>query len=603
MSTIINATKIQRLLKEARLNFQAGKLKEARLIYQDLLKTLPSHPEILGELGTIELQLGNSKSGVDYLKKSIKINPHQYIYLKNIGNGLIDLDQTEDSIFYFNAAIKINSKAADIYYSKARALKRLKKYNESIENYKLAIQIQPDNYVAYLNLGFLFNEIQEYDKALFQYNSAIKIAPKIQELYYNKGVVLENLGQFKDALEEYDKALLINQNFELALFNKCGVLIKLKLLNEARDTINKLIKIDPNNSDYFIKLGIVYEELKDFENAIINYDSALQLNASAFTASLYKSLIKLSNNFFQDGWCLYENRWQASEKEKYLNTSKPELTDFSITHKTVFIWAEQGIGDQILYSSLLTEAFKTKNHFYVSLDPRLITLFKRSFSHIDHVTFISIHEKLIESKYDFHLPIGNLGKFFRNSIEDFNSHPKAYLKIDEIQVSTLRNKIKNNSQKICGISWMSKNNEIGKEKSIALTELLPIISIPDTTFINLQYGEVKEEISSILNQYGIEISMIDEIDNFNNLDGLASLINACDYIVTSSNVTAHIAGALNKETYLLLPYTRGSIWYWGESENKCLWYPSIRIYRCNENGLWSHPIEEIRTRLRDNKYE
>ena len=148
---------------------------------------------------------------------------------------------------------------------------------------------------------------------------------------------------------------------------------------------------------------------------------------------------------------------------------------------------------------------------------------------------------------------------------------------------------------------MSKNNEIGKEKSLSLTELLPIISIPDTTFINLQYGQVKDEINNISNQYGIEISMIDEIDNFNDLDGLASLINTCDYIVTSSSVTAHIAGALNKETYLLLPYARGRIWYWGESENKCLWYPSIRIYRCNENGLWSNPIEEIRTRLRDNK--
>ena len=601
MSKIINATKIQRLLNEARLNFQAGKLKEAKLIYQDLLKTLPLHPEILGELGTIELQLGNSKSGVDYLKKSIKINPHEYIYLKNIGNGLIDLDQTEDAIFYFNAALKINSKSSDIYYNKARALKRLKKYKESIENYQLAIQIEPYNYIAYLNLGFLFNEIQDYDNALIQYNSAIKIAPKIQELYYNKGIVLENLREFKDALVEYNKALLINQNFEPVLFNKCGVLIKLKLLNEAKDTINKLVEINPNNSDYFIKLGIVYEELKNFEKAIFYYDFAIQLNSKASTAFLNKSFIKLSHYFFQDGWRLYENRWQTSEKQHYLKTSKPELTDFSITHKTVFIWAEQGIGDQILYSSLLSDIFKTKNYFYVSLDPRLIKLFKRSFSHIDHVTFISTHERLIESKYDFHLPIGNLGKFFRNSIEDFNCHPKAYLKTDEIQVSTLRNKIKNNSQKICGISWMSKNNEIGKEKSLSLAELLPIISIPDTTFINLQYGDVKEEINSILNKYSIEIHMIDEIDNFNDLDGLASLINTCDYIVTSSNVTAHIAGALNKETYLLIPYAHGRIWYWGESENKSLWYPSIEIYRCNEDGLWSHPIEKITTKLKDNK--
>jgi ADP-heptose:LPS heptosyltransferase len=115
----------------------------------------------------------------------------------------------------------------------------------------------------------------------------------------------------------------------------------------------------------------------------------------------------------------------------------------------------------------------------------------------------------------------------------------------------------------------------------------------------LQYGETSKEIKNISDHYGIEIISIDEIDNFNDIDGLASLIDACDYIVTSSNVTAHIAGALNKKTYLLIPYSEGKIWYWGESENKSLWYPSIGIYRCGINNLWSDPIQKITTELKD----
>jgi hypothetical protein len=219
------------------------------------------------------------------------------------------------------------------------------------------------------------------------------------------------------------------------------------------------------------------------------------------------------------------------------------------------------------------------------------------------VTFISIHERLAESKYDFHLPIGNLGKFFRTSIEDFNAHPKAYLKTDEIQVHALKNKIKKNARNICGISWMSKNIDVGKEKSLSLTELLPILSIPNTTFINLQYGDTKEEVGRIFDQHGIEIQMINEIDNFNDLDGLASLINACDYIVTTSNVTAHIAGALNKDTYLLIPYAHGRIWYWGESESKCLWYPAIHIYQCDDSGSWDHPIKQLSAQMKDMVYD
>ena len=430
-----------------------------------------------------------------------------------------------------------------------------------------------------------------------------EIEPGYIESYLQCGNLFLEYSLFQKAIHEYEKVLCLDKNHIQALLNCGNCYQKINNFNKALEIYNYLIDFDPKNLEALNNRAVLYKSSGEYEEAIKSYLQILSIDKHhAFT--LYNlGLIKLYKKEFQDGWHLYENRWQSSEKEKYLKTSKPELTDFSVIHKTIFIWAEQGIGDQILYSSLFYDAFKTKNHFYVSLDPRLIPLYKRSFSHLDHITFISIHEKLSESKYDFHLPIGSLGKFFRNSIEDFNSHPKAYLKTDETQVRALRKKIKKNARNICGISWMSKNIDVGKEKSLSLTELLPILSIPNTTFISLQYGDTKEEVGKILDQHGIEIYMIDEIDNFNDLDGLASLINACDYVVTTSNVTAHIAGALNKETYLLIPYAHGRIWYWGESENQCLWYPAIHIYQCDDSGLWDHPIKHLSARLKDRVYD
>lgn len=535
MNKISSSSKIQRLLKESRSYCQSGRLEEAKVIYENLLKIVPSHPEVLGNLGTIELQNGNTELGVAHLKKSISIDPLQFNFLMNLGNGLLDLNDPLESFSCYEAARKINSKSTTVFYNRGRALKALKRHQEAIESYESSIRLDAHNYLSYMNLGFIMNEQRRYQEALKNYNRAIEIAPKNYQLFYNRGVVYSNLNLQQPALDDFDEALKLNPAFKQALY--------------------------------------------------------------------IKSFIKLASQSFKDGWNLYENRWQSSEKERYLKTSKPELTNFSVVHKTIFIWAEQGIGDQILYSSLLYDAFKTHNRFFVSLDPRLIPLYKRSFSHLDHVTFISIHQKLAESKYEFHLPIGSLGKFFRNSIEDFNSHPKAYLKTDETQVSTLRNNIKKNSQKICGISWLSKSIDVGKEKSLSLTQLLPILTMHNTTFINLQYGDTNEEVGKILNQHGIEIHTINEIDNFYDPDGLASLVNACDYVVTSSNVTAHIAGALNKETYLLIPYAHGKTWYWGESESKCLWYPSIHIYQCDISGLWDHPIKHLSARLKDMIYD
>lgn len=131
-----------------------------------------------------------------------------------------------------------------------------------------------------------------------------------------------------------------------------------------------------------------------------------------------------------------------------------------------------------------------------------------------------------------------------------------------------------------------------------MKQLLPILRNQNATFINLQYGDVSVEIKEILDHYDIEIKSISNIDNFNDLDGLASLVDACDYVITASNVTAHIAGALNKKTFLILPFSSGKIWYWGESTDRSLWYPSIEIFSCPGLGLWDIPINNLSKKLK-----
>jgi hypothetical protein len=158
---------------------------------------------------------------------------------------------------------------------------------------------------------------------------------------------------------------------------------------------------------------------------------------------------------------------------------------------------------------------------------------------------------------------------------------------------------KNSKQFICGIAWKSNNEEIGSDKSLSLKQLLPILKLSDIDFIELQYGDTEEEKMSLYDEYGIEIKTIDEIDNFNDIDGLSSLIDACDFVITSSNVTVHLSGALGKNTYLLAPYSVGKIWYWHENRNKSLWYPSVNIYRQESNKSWNLPIENIISDLKD----
>jgi len=203
--------------------------------------------------------------------------------------------------------------------------------------------------------------------------------------------------------------------------------------------------------------------------------------------------------------------------------------------------------------------------------------------------------------FDVHMPIGDLGKYFRNSINDFDLKRKGYLISDSNKTKQIKDGLAKGKKYICGLSWKSKREKLGKSKSIELTDLLPILKNKNITFVSLQYGDVAEELRSLSQNHGVYIHENITIDNFNDLDGHASLIDACDFVITVSNSTAHIAGALGKETYLLLPLGFAAVWYWSNKlENKSIWYPTISIFQKTIFNDWEAPVQSINNLL-DNK--
>ena len=573
-------------------------LSSAEELYKSILKQSPNHALALTLLGTISIQRKKPKQAIEFFNKSIQSNPQEPLSFCNLGIAEYQLKRYESSLKNLNLAIKFKPDYAEAFNAKGNTLRKLGQNNLALESFNFALLINPNFIDAYLNRGDLFIELNRFSEAHNDYRNAATVNPPNEIAIMKYADFLMDYQNYDKALIEFKKLIKINPRDINALLNCAVCYEKCKNVDEAMRHYDLILNIDTNNIKALNNKGFIYQNYGNFKKALNLYQKVLEINPYYPLTLLNIGVINLAKNKFNEGWKNYSYRLNNLENRIHLSSSKPELLEFNVSNKTIFAWAEQGLGDQIIYASLLPEAFKTKNNFYVSLEPRLLPLFKRSFSCVNNVTFISGAEKLLDSKYDYQLPMGSLGKFFRNSIKDFSSQPTGYLKADETQVNLLKQKIKKNKKNICGIAWMSKNKEFGEEKSLSLTQLLPILSLPNTIFINLQYGETSKEIKDILDQHGIEIISIDEIDNFNDIDALASLIEACDYIVTSSNVTAHIAGALNKKTYLLLPYAYGKIWYWGENDTHSLWYPSIEIYRNTNSNSWEKPIADLSERLR-----
>ncbi len=151
--------------------------------------------------------------------------------------------------------------------------------------------------------------------------------------------------------------------------------------------------------------------------------------------------------------------------------------------------------------------------------------------------------------------------------------------------------------KICGLSWQSKNQTIGKYKNLDLINLKEILEVPGITFVNLQYNPPIEELELFQSTYKVRIKNFNEVDLFNDIDSLCSLIDACDFIITISNINAHVAGALGKKTFLLAPFSKGRHWYWHDNLTKSLWYPSVEIFSQTETRDWSVPINQIKEKI------
>jgi len=462
----------------------------------------------------------------------------------------------------FKQSLSIEKTQPEILYSLAFVLSQLNLKAEAIDLYQKAINLKDDYVDAIYNLAILFYDLKKFDESLEMFNQALAINPSA-EVYNNKALVLKELKRFDDAIEIFNAAINVDSEFALAYVEIAGIFFSKGLRGLSVDNYKKALIANPLSTEAHVGLGLIY----------------------------------LSEKNFTEGWSSYGFRTRMPDVFMMSpRSNKPLFTEAN--NGELLIVAEQGIGDHLLYMSLIQDFYVIKQSFDVAINPKLISLLNRSFGDIK---FISSKNKIDDSNYNFQLPMGSIGYFTRPTVESFKTQPKKFLQADEALTNQLKNQLKEDGKYICGIAWKSKNEDFGQDKSIALESMLSILKLPHITFVNLQYGDTKNEIEALNKMYGIQIKTIDEIDNFNDIDGLASLIDACDFVVTTSNVTVHLAGGLGKETYLMVPFAQGRIWYWHEDDTQSIWYPSVNIHRQPNLDNWEKPINDIAHILENKK--
>jgi hypothetical protein len=342
----------------------------------------------------------------------------------------------------------------------------------------------------------------------------------------------------------------------------------------------------------FLQAGRCHWEMHRWEPARKHFEMAARLEPHNDDIGWTVGLLALQMGDFNAGWQGYERRWGSKVfKSPKLHTKHPHW-DRGKGLKRPIVWAEQGVGDQILYGSLIEALAKECEHVTVMVDLRLVGLFERGCK-AENVTFLSHMGRVKMKDHDSHIPIASLGRFFIKNVRDIlPNRSESFIKADPDRVAYWRKQLDLPERtRVIGLSWASTAPQIGEHKSVGLKGMLPLFDIPNTVFINLQYGDPQKEAE------GFHQNIITtHISTFLDLENVAALMEMCDVIVSPSNANVHLAGAMGKPVMLL---DANKLWYWNNRAGyRSLWYPEVRVFqRENMNAPWDLQVNQIKEEL------
>ena len=527
---------------------------EATYAFQKVIFFQPDNVKAHYNLGVILKIQGKLDDALQAYKSVIKIQPNHSLAHNNVGNIFKTRGMPAKAVNSYRKAIALKPDYAEAYNNMGSALNDLGKPDEAIKALDQAIKLKPNYAGAYLNLGIAFLDQKNFDCSINALNRSLSLKPDYVEALYVKGMTLFKKQKFDDALTAFNKAISLQHDYTEAYNQKALTLGHQQKFDDAIKAIKKAMSLDAKSPLIHNNLGKILNDLGKPDEAIKALDQAIKLKPNYAGAYLNKSMALLKNQEFEKGFELHEWRWSTDNHDsKFLQSSKPLWNGQK--NKVVFLWAEQGIGDEIMYSSLIPESHKICTKLIVQCDKRLIPLFNRSF-HKD-INYYDKSDVVTDTLYDFHTSTGSLPRIFRKSLKSFEKANNGYLSHDKNQSQQLRKALISDRKNILiGISWKTFSKlDDAPNRNIKLYEIARALESANTRLVCLQYGDVAEEISELKNKFNIDIITVPNIDNHNDIDGLASLIMACDTIVSTTNATVHLAGALGKDVHVLLPFS------------------------------------------------
>ena len=569
-------------------HMQAGRHLDAQLCCQQALAIDPNHADTLHLIGLLSFHAKQYDHAVEWISRAIRQEP-KTDYLISLGTTLVNQGRREEALKAFDKAVQLKPLDADLWRNLGNVLIDVERPADAILSFQHALKLDPRHFDAAYKAGQLLHQSERFEEALVCFNLCDELEPNHLPTLHTRALTLRKLKRFEEALAGSERALILDPANVDTCNNIGNILRSLGRGEEALPWFDRALELRPNFAGAITSKAVTLAELRRFEEAFAAYRLARATDPCCAAAEWNLALLEMLTGNFEAGWAGREARWKIPALSfHYPKFSQPMwLGKEPIDGKTILINVDEGLGDTIQFARYVPMVAEFGARVILVVQDALCPLLS-GLKGVSQCLPLSASER---PAFDMYCPVSSLPLAFGTKLDTIPSATSYLPTPAESRVQAWEERLGPHDRLRVGLVWSGNpNHENDHNRSIPLRMLTRILDA-DASFVSLQKDLRPDDGITLLEHTEI----VDLTTHLTDFAETAALVSCLDLVITVDTSIAHLAGALGRPTWILLPYMPDYRWLLDRDDSP--WYPTVRLFRQSETREYESVLDSVRTEL------
>ena len=568
-------------------HLRAERYLDGQLGCRQALEADSDHADALHLMGLLSFHAAQHDLAVEWFARAVRRDAKPQ-YLASLGSTLQNQGRLEEARQVFDKATQLKPDAATLWKFLGNVLVKLDRRDQAILSFQHVLKLDPRDRDAAYSCGALQLRSERWDEALACFDLCDRLQPDQAPVLQQRALALCGLGRFEEALADSQRAHALDPaNADIC--NKAGTILQsLGRPEEALSWFGRSLENRPNHVETLNNQALSLIELRRFDEAFAVYDRSKAIDPGHAATNWNLALLQMMTGNFEAGWAGREVRWNTLLPGEAAKLSRPIwLGDESVAGKTILLHSDEGLGDAIQFARYVPMVAARGARVILAIEDALHPLL----SEMAGVAQCLSKSTTALPAYDLHCPLSSLPLAFRTRLDSIPVE-KCYLPPPPAdRVQGWQDRLGPHDRLRVGLVWSGNpKHDNDRNRSIPLRRLARILDL-NACFVSLQRDPRPDDRATLLERPEI----IDLTAHLNDFAETAALISCLDLVITVDTSVAHLAGALGRPTWILLPYTPDYRWLLDRDDSP--WYPTVRLFRQTATREYASVLDAVRTEL------